>query len=116
LRQHWLADLPNALGHWFAIDTMPLPVKHPSRVRGVDLWIGPDELHAGFGRCAAKATWFDGFRLALCGPLIDSVPWVWALVPAAGNRAMPPKRCWCEPTTGTCSPIRASVGAPSRRA
>jgi len=85
LRQHWLADLPNAVGHWFAIDTTPLPVKHPSRVRGVDGWIGPDGLHAGFGRCAAKAAWFYGFRLALCGPLIEPVPWVWALVPAAGN-------------------------------
>jgi hypothetical protein len=85
LRQHWLADLPNAPEHWFAIDTTPLPVKHPSRVRGVDGWVGPDELHAGFGRCAAKAEWFYGFRLALCGPLIDPVPWVWALVPAAGN-------------------------------
>jgi hypothetical protein len=85
LRQHWLADLPNALGHWFALDTTPLPVKHPSRVRGVDRWVGPDGLHAGFGRCAAKAEWFYGFRLALCGPLIDPVPWVWAVVPAAGN-------------------------------
>lgn len=85
LRQHWLADLPNALGHWFTIDTTPLPVKHPSRVRGVDDWIGPDELHASFGRCAAKAEWFYGFRVALDGPLIDPVPWVWALVPAAGN-------------------------------
>jgi len=85
LRQHWLADLPNAPGRWFAIDTTPLPVKHPSRVRGVDGWVGPDELHAGFGRCAAKATWFYGFRLALCGPLVEPVPWVWALVPAAGN-------------------------------
>jgi Transposase DDE domain len=85
LRQHWLADLPNALCHWFAIDTTPLPVKHPSRVRGLDGWIGPDGLHAGFGRCAAKAEWFYGFRLALCAPLIDPVPWVWALVPAAGN-------------------------------
>jgi hypothetical protein len=85
LRQHWLADLPNALGHWFAIDTTPLPVKHPSRVRGVDRWTGPDELHASFGRCAAKAAWFYGFRLALCAPLIEPVPWVWAVVPAAGN-------------------------------
>ena len=85
LRQHWLADLPDALGHWFAIDTTPLPVKHPSRVRGVDRWIGPDELHAAFGRCAAKAEWFYGFRLALFTPLIDPVPWAWALVPAAGN-------------------------------
>jgi hypothetical protein len=38
LRQHGLADLPAALGHWVAIDTTPLPVKHPSRVRGVDGW------------------------------------------------------------------------------
>jgi hypothetical protein len=85
LRQHWLADLPNALGHWFAIDTTPLPVKHPSRVRGVDGWVGPDQLHASFGRCAAKAEWFSGFRLAIVAPLIDPIPWVWALVPAAGN-------------------------------
>ena len=85
LRQHWLADLPNAQGHWFAVDTTPLPVKHPSRVRGVDGWIGPDELHAGFGRCAAKAEWFYGFRLAIVAPLVDPVPWIWALVPAAGN-------------------------------
>jgi hypothetical protein len=85
LRQHWLADLPNALGHWFAIDTTPLPVKHPSRVRGVDGWTGPDELHARFGRCAAKAEWFYGFRLALLTPLIDPVPVCWAIVPAAGN-------------------------------
>lgn len=85
LRQHWLADLPPALGRWFAIDTTPLPVKHPSRVRGVDGWIGPDELHARFGRCAAKAEWFYGFRLALLTPLIDPVPVCWAVVPAAGN-------------------------------
>lgn len=85
LRQHWLADLPPALGRWFAIDTTPLPVKHPSRVRGVDGWIGPDGLHARFGRCAAKAAWFYGFRLALLTPLIDPVPVCWAVVPAAGN-------------------------------
>jgi hypothetical protein len=85
LRQHWVADLPNAVGHWFAIDTTPLPVKHPSRVRGVDRWVGPDGLHARFGRCAAKAAWFYGFRLALLSPLIDPVPWAWAVVPATGN-------------------------------
>lgn len=85
LRQHWLADLPPALGRWFAIDTTPLPVKHPSRVRGVDGWVGPGGLHARFGRCAAKAEWFYGFRLALLTPLIDPVPVCWAVVPAAGN-------------------------------
>ena len=85
LRQHWLADLPPALGRWFAIDTTPLPVKHPSRVRGLDGWVGPDGLSARFGRCAAKAAWFYGFRLALLTPLIDPVPVCWAVVPAAGN-------------------------------
>lgn len=85
LRQYWLADLPPALGRWFAIDTTPLPVKHPSRVRGVDGWVGPDGLHARFGRCAAKAEWFYGFRLALLTPLIDPVPVCWAVVPAASN-------------------------------
>lgn len=85
LRQHWLADLPNAPEHWFAIDTTPLPVKHPSRGRGVDGWVGPDGLHAGFGRCPATAAWFYGFRGAIVAPLIDPVPWVWAVVPAAGN-------------------------------
>jgi hypothetical protein len=83
LRQHWLCDLPTTTGGWVAFDTTPLPVKHPSRVRHPDAWCGPDELHAGFGRCAAKALWFYGFRLATLGPLLEPVPWVWALVPAA---------------------------------
>jgi hypothetical protein len=85
LRQRWPADLPAALGRWFAVDATPLPVKRPSRVRGVDGWIGPDGWHAGSGSCAAEAEWFSGFRLAVCGPMIEPVTWVWALVPAAGN-------------------------------
>ena len=85
LRQHWLADVPAAIGDWVAIDTTPLPVKHPSRVRGPDQWDGPDGLHARFGRCAAKALWFYGFRLAMLTPLLTPLPLVWALVPAAVN-------------------------------
>src|SRR5881396_3449965 len=32
------------------VDTTALPVKHPSRVRGPDGWVGPNELVARFGR------------------------------------------------------------------
>jgi hypothetical protein len=85
LRQHWLLDLPTTTAGWVSCDTTPLPVKHPSRVRHADAWTGPDGLQAGFGFCAAKALWFYGFRLATLGPLLDPVPWVWALVPAAVN-------------------------------
>jgi hypothetical protein len=38
-----------------------------------------------FGRCAAKALWFYGFRLAVLTPLIEPVPLRWAIVPAAVN-------------------------------
>ena len=33
-------------------------VKHPSRVRGPDGWVGPAGLCADFGRDAAHAEWF----------------------------------------------------------
>jgi hypothetical protein len=85
LRQHYLAQLPGPTEHWLAFDTTPLPVKHPSRVRRADQWQLPDGLRAGFGRCPATATWFYGFRLAVLTALIDPVPRVWALVPAAVN-------------------------------
>jgi hypothetical protein len=85
LRQTWVADIAATTGDWVAIDTTPLPVKHPSRVRHADAWVGPEGLHAGYGRCAAKALWFYGFRLAVLTPLLTPVPLVWALVPAAVN-------------------------------
>ena len=48
------------------VDTSALPVKHPSRVRGPDQWTGPgNDLAARFGRDAAHAEWFYGFRLAV---------------------------------------------------
>lgn len=83
LRQHYLQRLPPLAGAWSAFDTTPLPVKHPSRVRGPDGWCLPGGVMAGFGRCAAKALWFYGFRLAVLTALPRPVPVVWALVPAA---------------------------------
>jgi DDE family transposase len=85
LRQHYLAQLPPATEDWYAFDTTPLPVKHPSRVRGPDQWCLPGGLVARFGRCAAKALWFYGFRLAVLTPLLGPVPVCWAIVPAAVN-------------------------------
>lgn len=85
LRQLWLGFLPPATEGWFTFDTTPLPVQHPSRVRGPNQWCLPGDLVAGFGRCAAKALWFYGFRIATLAPLIDPVPIRWALVPAAVN-------------------------------
>ncbi len=84
-RQHGVAAVPASTGDWLAIDTPPLPVKPPRRVRGPDHWAGPDGRHAGFGRGAAKALWFYGCRLAVLAPLLTSLPLVWALVPAAVN-------------------------------
>jgi hypothetical protein len=85
LRQHWLALLPPATEGWYAFDTTPIPVKAASRVRGPDHWYMPGTGAARFGRCAARAWWFYGFRLAVLSPLIDPVPLRWALVPAALN-------------------------------
>lgn len=68
LRAFWLRPLPVVPGGWHAIDTAPLPIKHPSRVRGVapGAWAGPgNDLAPGFGFCAALSRWFYGFRLAL---------------------------------------------------
>jgi hypothetical protein len=67
------------------IDTSALPVKHASRVRGPDSWTGPDGLHARFGRDAAHAEWFYGFRLAVRTDLGSRVVRAWAIVPAAVN-------------------------------
>jgi hypothetical protein len=48
------------------VDTSALPVKHPSLVRGPDGWTGSGNgLAARFGRDAAHAEWFYGFRLAI---------------------------------------------------
>ena len=68
---------------WQQIDTTALPVKHPSRVRGSDSWVGPDGLVAGFGWDAAHHEWFYGFRLALRTDLGSRVVRSWGIVPAA---------------------------------
>jgi Transposase DDE domain len=67
------------------IDTSALPVKHTSRVRGPDGWTGPNGLHARFGRDAAHAEWFYGFRLAAKTDLGSRIIRAWSIVPAAVN-------------------------------
>jgi hypothetical protein len=86
LRACWLRPVPVAPGGWVAIDTAPLPIVHPSRVRGATscTWVGPADGPApGFGFCPALARWFYGFRLALRTGLTDGLIRGWALVPAA---------------------------------
>ncbi|MGY1680058.1 transposase [Geodermatophilus sp. SYSU D01176] len=67
------------------IDTSALPVKHPSRVRGPDGWIGPNALVARFGRDGAHGEWFYGFRLAIRTDLGTRLVRAWSIVPAAVN-------------------------------
>jgi hypothetical protein len=68
------------------IDTSALPVKHTSRVRGPDGWTGPgNDLAARFGRDAAHAEWFYGFRLAIKTDLGSRAVRAWGIVPAAIN-------------------------------
>jgi hypothetical protein len=86
LRAFWLRPVPVAPGGWEAIDTAPLPIRHPSRVRGTTscAWAGPvDQLAPGFGFCAALSRWFYGFRLGLRIGLTDGLIRGWAIVPAA---------------------------------
>jgi Transposase DDE domain len=65
------------------IDTSALPVKHASRVRGPGGWTGPNGLPARFGRDAAHAEWFYGFRLAAQTDLGSRIVRAWSIVPAA---------------------------------
>ena len=70
------------------VDTSALPVKHPSRVRGADGWTGPgNDLAARFGRDAAHAEWFYGFRLAVKTDLGSRIVRAWAIVPGRRQRA-----------------------------
>jgi hypothetical protein len=66
--------------------TTALPVKHTSRVRGADRWTGPgNDLAARFGRDAAHAEWFYGFRLAIKADLGSRIIRAWSIVAAAVN-------------------------------
>ena len=68
------------------VDTSALPVKHASRVRGPDGWTGPGGLHAQFGRDAAHAEWFYGFRpRSVRTDLGSRIVRAWSIVPAAVN-------------------------------
>ena len=67
-------------------DTTALPVRHCSRVRGGDQWTGTgNDLAAGFGRDAAHAEWFYGFRLAARTDLGSRMIRDWSIVSAAVN-------------------------------
>ena len=67
-------------------DTSTPPVKNTSRVRGPDSWTGPGNgLAARFGRDAAHAEWFYGFRLAIKTDLGSRAVRAWGIVPAAVN-------------------------------
>jgi hypothetical protein len=83
LRTALVAQLP--VDDCLQVDTTALPVKHPSRVRGPDSWVGPNELVARFGRDAAHAEWFYGFRLAVLTDLGSRAVRAWSIVPAAVN-------------------------------
>jgi hypothetical protein len=94
LRAFWVGGVPLAPGSWTAIDTAPLPIAHPSRVRHPTCpcscdWVGsgpvggPRGLAADFGRCAALSRWCFGFRLALRTGLTDGLIRGWAIVRAA---------------------------------
>ncbi len=83
LRAALVADCP--VDDCAQIDTSALPVKHPSRVRGPDGWIGPNALVARFGRDGAHGEWFYGFRLAVKTDLGSRLVRAWSIVPAAVN-------------------------------
>jgi hypothetical protein len=89
------------------VDTTALPVKHTSRVRGADGWAGlGNDLAARFGRDAAHAEWFYGFRLAIKADLGSRVIRAWSIVPAAVNErevaedllqtGLPPRDLLCD--------------------
>ena len=96
------------------IDTTALPVKHTSRVRGPDSWTGPSGLHARFGRDAAHAEWFYGFRLAVRTDLGSRVVRAWSIVPAAVNeREVAADLLEAGRRRVTCCWTRASAAGPS---
>lgn len=68
---------------WQQLDTTTLPVKHPSRVRGPDQWVGPGGRRAGFGRDASPGAGFSGFRLGLRTDLGSRLVRAWEIAPAA---------------------------------
>ncbi|HET6189358.1 MAG TPA: transposase [Trebonia sp.] len=82
LRAAWAAAVPADPVQ--QIDTSALPVRHCSRVRGPDGWTGPgNDLAARFGRDAAHAEWFYGFRLAVRADLGRRIVRAWSILPAA---------------------------------
>jgi hypothetical protein len=56
---------------------------HPSHVRGPNSWVCSHGLVASFGRDAAHAECFCGFRLAIRTDLGSRLARAWSIVPAA---------------------------------
>jgi DDE family transposase len=98
LRQQIVRSWPE--DGWQQIDTTAVPVKHPSRVRGLDQWDGPADLRAGFGWDGAHHEWFYGFRLALRTELGSRLVRAWSLVPAAVNERRVADTLLTEAATG----------------
>lgn len=83
LREALAATVP--LDDCQQVGTSALPVRHTSGARGSDGWTGPGGLHARFGRDAAHAGWFYGFRLGIRTDLGSRIVRAWSIVPAAVN-------------------------------
>jgi hypothetical protein len=98
-------------------DTTALPVKHTSRVRGPDGWTGPgNDLAARFGRDAAHAGWFYGFRLAIKADLGSRIVRAWSIVPAAASeRQVAEDLLEAGPARVTCWRTRAPTARRSPR-
>lgn len=61
-------------------------VRIASRKSGLDTWVGPNRLLAQFGREAAHAEWFYGFRLAARIDLGSRLLRAWTIVPGTINK------------------------------
>jgi Transposase DDE domain len=81
------ATWPPSCRRWLPADRhLRAAGQAPSRVRGSDGWAGlGNDLAARFGRDAAHAEWFYGFRLAIRTDLGSRIVRAWAIVAAAVN-------------------------------
>lgn len=114
LGAHLAGQLP--ADSWQQVDTSALPVKHPSRVRGPDSWIGPAGLVARLAGTPPTASGSTASALG-CGP-------TWAAGWCAAGASCPrpwtsdgsPMGCWRGPRRRWgCCWTAASSGGPGRR-
>src|SRR6266851_52854 len=80
----FLAEVARDWAHLFP--RLPHQSEANRRIRCPDQWTGPgNDLAARFGRDAAHAEWFYGFRLAIKTDLGSRIVRAWSIVPAAVN-------------------------------